>query len=241
MEEASGFYLPEIYDMEEFADSVTVPRDGDETQLEQDSFTPKGYDNMINAEIMIPKGDGKIVGKVIKRAKGEDRNTIGLRNSNPLLDTREYEVLMPDGATVSYTANVIAKNLFSQVDSEGRQFLMLEEISDHRKDKTAYSKDDGYVVSHNGNKTLRQTTQGWQLAVQWKDGASDWIALKDLKASNPIELAKYAVGNQLVEEPAFRWWVKDALRPRNRIISKVKSRYWKTSHKFGIEVPKDVS
>jgi hypothetical protein len=43
MEETTGFYLPDIYDMEEFADSVTVPRDGDETQPEQDSFTPKGY------------------------------------------------------------------------------------------------------------------------------------------------------------------------------------------------------
>jgi hypothetical protein len=110
-----------------------------------------------------------------------------------------------------------------------------------RKDKTAYSNDNGYVVSHNCNKTLRQTTQGWQLSVQWKDGTSNWIALNDLKASNPIELAKYAVGNQLVYEPAFRWWVKDALRTRNRIISKVKSRYWKTTHKFGIEVPKDVT
>jgi len=160
MEEPSGFYLPDIDDMEEFADSVTVPRDGDGTQPEQDSFTPEGYDNMINAEIMIPKADGTIVGKVIKRAKGEDGNPIGLRNSYPLLDTREYEVLMPDGATVSYTANVIAENLYSQVDSEGRQFLMLDKISDHRKDKTAYSKDNGYVISHNGNKTPRQTTQG---------------------------------------------------------------------------------
>jgi len=72
--------ISDIYDMEEFADSVTVPRDGDETQPEQDSFTPEGYDNniMINAEIMIPKGDGTIVGKVIKRAKGKDGNPIGL-------------------------------------------------------------------------------------------------------------------------------------------------------------------
>jgi hypothetical protein len=145
---------------------------------------------------LIPKGDGTIVGKVIKRAKGEDGNPIGLRNSNPLINTREYEVLMPNGATVSYTANVIAENLYSQVDSEGRQFLMLDEIFDHRKEKTAYSKDDGYVVSHNGIKTLRQTTQGRQLSVvQWKDGTSDWIALKDLMASYPIELAIYAVGN----------------------------------------------
>jgi hypothetical protein len=105
--------------MEEFADSVTVPRDGDETQPGQDSFTPEGYDNIINAKIMIPKGDGTIAGKVNKRAKGEDGNPIGFRNSNPLLDTREYEVLIPDGATVSYTANVIAENLYSQVVSEG--------------------------------------------------------------------------------------------------------------------------
>ena len=28
------------------------------------------------------------------------------------------------------------------------------------------------------------------------------------------------------------------IRKRNRIISKVKSRYWKTTHKFGIRLPK---
>jgi hypothetical protein len=78
MKESSAFYLPNIYDMEEFADSVTVPRDGDETQPELNLFTPKGYDVMINAEIMIPKGNGTIVNKVIKRAKGEDGNPIGL-------------------------------------------------------------------------------------------------------------------------------------------------------------------
>ena len=31
------------------------------------------------------------------------------------------------------------------------------------------------------------------------------------------------------------------LRRRNRIISKLKSRYWKTTHKFGIRVPKSVN
>jgi hypothetical protein len=30
---------------------------------------------------------------------------------------------------------------------------------------------------------------------------------KDLKASNLIEVAEYAVTNRIVEEPAFRWWV----------------------------------
>jgi hypothetical protein len=58
--------------------------------------------------------------------------------------------------------------------------------------------------------------------------------LADLKASNPVEVAEYSVANQQVEEPAFKWWVSHG----NRIISKVKSRYWKTTHKFGIRLPK---
>jgi hypothetical protein len=41
------------------------------------------------------------------------------------------------------------------------------------------------------------------LLVQWKDGSISWEKLKDLKASNPVEVAEYTVANRLVEEPAF--------------------------------------
>jgi hypothetical protein len=34
--------------------------------------------------------------------------------------------------------------------------------------------------------------------------------------------------------------VKDVLQRRDRIIAKVKSRYWNCTHKFGIQVPKSV-
>jgi hypothetical protein len=63
------------------------------------------------------------------------------------------------------------------------------------------------------------------------------VKLKDLKESNGIEIAEFVVGNHLVEEPVFKWWVSKVLRKQNRIISKVKSRYWKTTHKFGIQLP----
>jgi hypothetical protein len=46
--------------------------------------------------------------------------------------------------------------------------------------------------------------------------------------------------NKIASEPAFNWWVHDVLRKRNRIISKVKSKYWKTTHKFGVRVPRTV-
>jgi hypothetical protein len=76
----------------------------------------------------------------------------------------------------------------------------------------------------------------------WKDDSLSWEKLSDLKASNPVEVAEYAVANRLLEEPAFKkWWVPHVIRRRNQIISKVKSRYWKTTHKFGIRLPKTVA
>ena len=64
------------------------------------------------------------------------------------------------------------------------------------------------------------------------------MTLKDLRESSPIEVAEYAVANQIIEEPAFKWWMSHTVRKMNRIISKVKSRYWQTTHKFGIRLPK---
>jgi hypothetical protein len=61
-----------------------------------------------------------------------------------------------------------------------------------------------------------------------------------LKDSNPIQLAEYAVANRIQEEPAFKWWVAQTLRTRNCIIAKVKSRYWKTNHKYGIRLPHSI-
>ena len=63
-----------------------------------------------------------------------------------------------------------------------------------------------------------------------------------LKESNPIELAEYAVVAGLTEEPAFKWWVPQTLRTRNRIIQKARvikkaAKYWRTTNKFGIELP----
>ncbi|MCK7490470.1 MAG: hypothetical protein MZW92_00710 [Comamonadaceae bacterium] len=61
-----------------------------------------------------------------------------------------------------------------------------------------------------------------------------------MKESHPIEVAEYAIVNKIVEEPAFAWWAKKVLRKRDRIIRKVKARYWQRTHKYGILVPKTV-
>ena len=59
-------------------------------------------------------GDGTgAIGKVVDRKRDPDGNPKGTPHSNPLLDTREYVVRFLDDHEETYTANVIAENLFA--------------------------------------------------------------------------------------------------------------------------------
>jgi hypothetical protein len=105
----------------------------------------------------------------------------------------------------------------------------------------AIDKADAFVTMKNGVKRRCQTTQGWQLLCQWKDGSTNWVVLKDMKNSYPVQVAEYAKANRIDDEPAFAWWIEHTLRKRDRILSKTKTKYWQRTHKFGIRVPKTVA
>lgn len=202
--------------------------------------TPEAFDTYLNAEAFLPYQGEWRKGTVLKRVAGEDGNPIGTRHSNPILDTRRYVVEFPDGVRQEYTANTIAENIFAQCDPEGRQHLLFNGIADHRINDDAVKDDEGFILSKNGNKVPKRTTKGWDLLIEWKDGTTSWVPLKQVKDSNPVELAEYAAAHKLLNKPVFNWWAKWTLNKRDRIINKVKSRYWKTTHKFGIRIPKTV-
>jgi hypothetical protein len=48
-----------------------------------------------------------------------------------------------------------------------------------------------------------RTTKGWELCIQWKDGMTTWECLADLKESNPVEVAEYAVSRNFESKPAI--------------------------------------
>jgi len=212
----------------------------EEAKLEQDDYTEESYDAYLGAELLIPSGDHFIVGRVTKRKRDSNGNPIGLRNSNPILDTREYEVQFGDGSTLEYTANLVAENMMAQSDPEGNRHMLFKEIVDHQMGEDAIKKEDGFTVGFNGNVHPKLTTRGWDISVEWRDASNSWLPLKDVKDANPLELAEYAIANGIQEEPAFKWWVPEIMRKKRRIIAKIKTKYWKTTHKFGIEIPKSV-
>ena len=116
----------------------------------------------------------------------------------------------------------------------------MDDIIGHRSNEHAVKQQDAFIVTKMGTKRRKETTKGWELLVRWKDGRTDWVALKDVKESYPVQVVEYTVLARISEEPVFAWWALSVLKKRNRIIAKTKSKYWLQTHKFGIEIPKSV-
>ena len=211
----------------------------DETQPRDTEVTSDPY---VGMEMAMSRGiDGELIHATVrKRVRDQDGTPVGTANANPLLDSRKYEVEYADGHAEELTANIIAENIIAQVDEEGRRQMMLSAIMDHRITHDAIPKSQGTYVNSYGVKRRKTTTRGWELLVEWRDGSSDWVSLKDLKKSYPVELAAYAESHDLRDEPAFAWWVPYVLRKQKRILQKVKSKYWARTHKYGIRIPKNI-
>jgi hypothetical protein len=205
-------------------------------------FTPDVFDDTyLNMELAIPRdSDGPEFARVTKCLKDKDGLPIDRANHNPILDTRMYKVEYPDGHKASLAFNAIAENMFAQVDDEGNRHVLFEEIIDHRTDGTEVKQQDAFLTMRNGNKRQRETTKGWEILIQWKDGSTTWVSMKDSKGSYPVQLAEYATQRQIAAEPAFAWWICNVLQKRNRIIAKLKTKYWVRTHKFGVKIPKTV-
>jgi hypothetical protein len=74
---------------------------------------------------------------------------------------------------------------------------LFEEINNHCKGKLAVKKADQFWVDNRtGKQVMKQTTVGWELDVEWKDGSTSWLPLKEIKETNIVDVAQYAVDNQ---------------------------------------------
>ena len=135
----------------------------------------------------MPHNSGEMMQATIKsRLKSYDGDLIGRKSDNPMHDTRKYNIEFVDGSHAEYQANILAENLYSQIDHEGRQYSQIDGISDHKCDDNAIPKENGWVTMNSGSRKRRITTKGWWLLMTYKDGTSSWTSLKEAKEANPI-------------------------------------------------------
>ncbi len=128
--------------------------------------------------------------------------------------------------------NTIASNIFMELYADGYSSSLLYEIVDHKSSGEATKMADKYFPTKTGTKRMCQMTHGWKFLVQWANGSCQWIGLKILKESNPVQVAEYVTARNIADKSSFAWWVL--------ILSAVTSRVRKTSHKYGIELPTSV-
>jgi Reverse transcriptase (RNA-dependent DNA polymerase) len=202
----------------------------------------QGPEPLMNAEVYLPHGDRYEIARVIGRKRKLDGLFVGRKHQNPILDSRVFVVEFPNGDQKDIAYNLLAEHLFSQVDSEGNQYRLFKEIINHRKTKLAVDKADQYRIDkRSGKSEKKKTTAGWDLEVEWRDGTTSWLPLKELKETNIVEVARYAVDNQIETEPAFDWWVRHILKKQKRLIKKTStSRHRRHGYKFGIRIPETV-
>ena len=164
-------------------------------------------DKYIGTQVVIPGHDNitPILESVKQQKRDYNGNPIGVKNNNPILDTRVYQLEFPDGRVDEYSVNIIAENLMSQVDDDSWDTGLLKEIVSFGRDSSiAISKSHGSVTVNGLIKPII-TTKRWDVQVLWIDGSTYWIQLKLIKESNPIEVAEYAIANGYQTEPAFKW------------------------------------
>ena len=137
-------------------DSVKLPEDNDPVMPDgTDAFEKPITDQWINAELNLPQGELLRKEKVIGRTKDGNGDLAGSCDPNPFLNALTY-----DGEIKEHSANVIAENMYSQVDENGCNAQMFDSIVDYRKDSNAVDKSDMHLRTKSGQQRLRHTTSG---------------------------------------------------------------------------------
>ena len=166
--------------------------------------------------------------QVLARSRDTNGNVMGRSNTNPILDTRIYQVIVVGGEVTVLTANIIAESMYTQCNSEGNEYLLLDALIDYQRENKAISLSDQEITVWDSSVNTK-TSAGWQISCQWKDNSTSSEKLSELKESHPVQTAEFAVVQRIDHEQVFNWWDKHVLKKVIIIASirKQQTRYLK--------------
>ena len=142
---------------EDYQNEFSRVFDNTDVKEDDDKFTPDSYDNYINMELALDQGgEQPEYARVKKLLKDNQGRPIGIESENTIINTRMYEVEYQDAHTVALAANIIAENIFAQVDDEGNRSILFDKIVDVRTDGTQVLQQDAFV--NTSSRTQRRVT-----------------------------------------------------------------------------------
>ena len=79
----------------------------------------ESLDDLIGTQVTLPGKDGTPLLATVKRRKLDHKGQpIGYPNTNPIIDSRIYELEFPDGKVEEYSVDVIIENMLDQIKSK---------------------------------------------------------------------------------------------------------------------------
>ena len=93
-----------------------------------DNYDKESFDKPLLAHALLPRGEEFEYGTDIGRYHDQDGTPACHRSANPLLNTKTDKIEFQDGFIQEYLANTIAENMYSQIETEGNDFILLQEF-----------------------------------------------------------------------------------------------------------------
>jgi len=144
----------------EYSDDVSATAIASATPIpngDDEEPTPEAGDNLVSAQVLLPRGDTLARGRVKCRKRDAHGNPTGRANANPILDTRSYLVEFDDGEITELAANVIAESMYAQCDPDDNEYLLLDSFLDYRKNASDLAKENEIAVI-NGFRCKRKSS-----------------------------------------------------------------------------------
>ena len=125
------------------------------------------------------------------------------------------------GKATELTANTITQSMYAQCDDQCNEYLLLDSFVNYRKNDNVMKLADQKSV-HKGREYMKkQSTKGWEICCEWKDGPTRWEEVSNRKESHPALTVEYAISHEIAHEHASNWWMYHVLKKRDRIIALV--------------------
>ena len=117
---------------------------------------------------------------------------MGIAHMNPILDTRMCQAEHAGGEVTELTANLIAESIYAQCDANETGCILQDVLVDYHKDNKMISITEKQSNIW-GRPVTCNTTPGWQICCQQKDGSTSLKKLSELKELHPVKTAEIAL------------------------------------------------
>ena len=98
---------------------------------EESAPMPVVADHYVREDILLSRGDDMARGHVVARSCNASGNIMARAHTNPILDTRIYQVEFSGGKVTELITNVIAESMYVQCDADRNEYLLLDALVDY--------------------------------------------------------------------------------------------------------------